>query len=189
VEQMAARGASVLRPVFDAHGGRKGRQAVQTNPANYRDAERMVEQAVRLANAAPNIQVKFPATAAGIAGSRRRRASASARWPRSRSRSRQALAAAEAAERGLDPTPVAGDHVEGIRPIVVLMIGPLGRLDEGAGRARWAHGQPRSPDWAGIAVFKRTYALFRDRGYRSGSWPPPTRHPLHWTQLIGADAR
>ena len=37
-------------------------------------------------------------------------------------------------------------------------------------------------------MFKRTYALFRDRGYRSRLLAAATRHPLHWTQLIGADA-
>ena len=60
VEEMVARGAAVLRPVFEAHAGRKGRLTVQLNPANYRDPGRMVEQAVRLAGIAPNIQVKFP---------------------------------------------------------------------------------------------------------------------------------
>ena len=67
VDEMAVRGAAVLRPVFEAHGGRNGRQTVQTNPALYRDAARMTGQAVHLAGLAPNIQVKFPASAAGIA--------------------------------------------------------------------------------------------------------------------------
>ena len=42
-------GRAVLRPVFEAHAGRNGRQTVQTNPALYRDAARMTEQAVHLA--------------------------------------------------------------------------------------------------------------------------------------------
>ena len=35
---------------------------------NYSNTERMVDQAVRFASLAPNMQVKFPATSAGIAG-------------------------------------------------------------------------------------------------------------------------
>src|SRR5450756_1203035 len=35
VEEMAARGAGILYPVFDRTGGRHGRLSVQTNPANH----------------------------------------------------------------------------------------------------------------------------------------------------------
>jgi transaldolase len=68
VEEMAARGAGILQPVFERNGGRNGRLSVQINPANHRDPVRMVEQAVRFHGLAPNIQVKFPATAAGLEG-------------------------------------------------------------------------------------------------------------------------
>ena len=93
VDEMAARGAAVLQPVFEAHGGRKGRQTVQTNPAHYRDLERMTEQAVHLAGLAPNIQVKFPATAAGMIAVEEATAlgvntmaTVSSRWPGRRGR-------------------------------------------------------------------------------------------------------
>ncbi len=59
VEEMAVRGAEVLEPVFRAEGTRKGRLSLQTDPANYRSVDRMVEQGMRFANLAPNIQVKF----------------------------------------------------------------------------------------------------------------------------------
>jgi transaldolase len=47
---------------------------------------------------------------------------------------------------------------------------------------------PAAPDWAGIAVFKRTYAVFQERGYRSTLLAAATRHRLHWTELVGANA-
>src|SRR5512135_3176261 len=68
VDEMAARGAAVLEPVFERMGGRAGRLSVQVNPANHRDPVRMVEQAIRLDGLAPNIQVKFPVTEAGLVG-------------------------------------------------------------------------------------------------------------------------
>jgi transaldolase len=46
---------------------------------------------------------------------------------------------------------------------------------------------PAAPHWAGIAVLKRTYGLFRERGYRSRILAAATRHPLHWTELVGGD--
>jgi transaldolase len=66
IEEMGARGAGILQPVFDAHDGKKGRLSLQTNPANYRDPARMADQAVHFSTLAPNIQVKFPCTAAGL---------------------------------------------------------------------------------------------------------------------------
>ena len=66
IEEMGVRGAGILAPVFEREDGRKGRQSLQTNPANHRDAARMVEQAVHFDSLAPNIQVKFPTTAAGL---------------------------------------------------------------------------------------------------------------------------
>ena len=72
IEEMGVRGAGILQPVFDAHDGKKGRLSLQTNPANYRDPVRMADQAVHFSTLAPNIQVKFPCTAAGLAGRRGR---------------------------------------------------------------------------------------------------------------------
>jgi transaldolase len=187
IEQMAVRGAGVLKPVFDAHGGRKGRQSIQVNPANYRDADRMTEQAVRFHGLAPNIHVKFPATEAGIAGieqATERGVNAVATVSFSIS---QAIAAAEAMERGLDGRAAAGGDVAGMVPVVVLMIG---RLDDSLKVLIERDGlavDPAAPNWAGIAVFKRTYQLFRERGYRASLLAAATRSPLHWTELVGGE--
>ena len=188
VDEMAARGAAVLLPVFEAHGGRNGRQTVQTNPALYRDAARMTEHAVHLAGLAPNIQVKFPATSAGIAAVEEATFLGVNTMATVSFTVAQALAAAEAAERGLERRAAAGLDTGSLTPIVVLMIG---RLDDWMKVLVERDGlavEPAAPDWAGIAVFKRTYALFRERGYRSRLLAAATRHRLHWTELVGADA-
>ena len=67
IEEMGVRGAGILAPVFEREDGHKGRLSLQTNPSNYRDAARMTEQAVHFGTLAPNIQVKFPTTTAGLA--------------------------------------------------------------------------------------------------------------------------
>ena len=188
VDQMAARGAAVLHPVFEAHAGRKGRQTVQTNPALYRDAERMTQQAVHLAGLAPNIQVKFPATLAGMTAVEEATALGISTMATVSFTVAQALAAAEAGERGLRRREAAGESNERVTPIVVLMIG---RLDDWMKATVERDGlavDPAAPNWAGIAVFKKTYGLFRERGYRSRLLAAATRHPRHWTELVGADA-
>ena len=187
VDEMAVRGATVLQPVFDARGGRKGRQTVQTNPANYRDPARMTEQAVRLAGLAPNIQVKFPATAAGIDGIEEATFFGVNTMATVSFTVAQAIAAARAAERGLDRREAGGLDISDMAPIVVLMIG---RLDDWMKALVERDGlavDPAAPNWAGIAVFKRTYDIFQDRLYRSRLLAAATRHPLHWTELVGGD--
>jgi transaldolase len=187
VDEMAVHGAAVLKPVFDAHRGRKGRQTVQINPANYRDPARMTEQAVRLAGLAPNVQVKFPATAAGFAGIEEATFLGVNTMATVSFTVAQAIAAAQAAERGLDRREAAGLDISDMTPIAVLMIG---RLDDWMKVLIERDGlavDPAAPNWAGIAVFKRTYGIFQERGYRSRLLAAATRHPLHWTELVGGD--
>jgi len=187
VEEMAVRGAAVLQPVFALSEGRRGRLSLQTNPANHRDAARMLEQALRFHGLAPNMQVKFPATAAGIAAIEEAtfhgvniNATVSFTVP-------QALAAGAAVERGLDRRAAAGGDVSSMTPIVTIMVG---RLDDWMKVLVERDGpavHPDAPDWAGIAAFKRAYSIFRERGYRSRMLVAAYRHRLHWTEFVGGD--
>jgi transaldolase len=187
VDEMAVRAAAILEPVFRAEGGRKGRLSVQTNPANYRDAERMLEQGMGFATLAPNIQVKFPATKAGLQAIERAtaagvniNATVSFTVP-------QALAVADAVERGLDAFAASGGDVSGMSPVCTMMVG---RLDD------WMRVlverdaiaiHPDALDWAGLAAFKRAVGLYRERGYRTRMLAAAYRHRLHWTELVGGD--
>jgi transaldolase len=187
VEEMALRGATTLAPLHRQAAGRKGWLSVQTNPANYPDTDRMVEQAVHFASLAPNLQVKFPATRAGIAAMEEAtargvniNATVSFTVP-------QALAAAAAVERGLDRFSAAGGDPSKLAPMVTIMIG---RLDDWMKAVVARDGlsvDPAALDWAGIAAFKRAYSLFRERGYRSRLLAAAYRHHLHWTELVGGE--
>ena len=42
-------------------------------------------------------------------------------------------------------------------------------------------------EWAGVAVFKKTYQIFRERGYRLRLLSAAFRNHMHWSQLIGGD--
>lgn len=187
IEEMAARGAGILAPVFEAHGRRKGRLSVQTNPANHANAPAMVEQAMRFDALAPNIQVKFPVTAAGLvaieeATARGVNANGTVAFTVA-----QAIGVAEAVERGLDQYAATGGDTAVMSPVISLMIG---RLDDWVKVLVDREGIALHPDaanWAGIAVFKRAYAIFRERGYRTRLLAAAYRHRLHWTELIGAN--
>jgi transaldolase len=133
------------------------------------------------------MQVKFPATAAGIEAIEEAtalgvniNATVSFTVP-------QALAAAEAVERGLERRTASGEDVASMSPIITIMIG---RLDDWMKVVVDRDGlsvDPAALDWAGIAAFKRAYGIFKERGYRSRLLAAAYRHHLHWTELVGGD--
>jgi transaldolase len=187
IEEMAARGAAVLAPVFERLGGRAGRLSLQTNPANHRDPARMLEQSLRFHGLAPNMQVKFPATAAGITAIEEATARGVSINATVSFTVPQALAAAEAVERGLARREAAGDDTSTMSPIVTIMIGRLDDWMKVLVERDDLAVHPDAPNWAGLAAFKRAYAIFRERGYRSRLLAAAYRHRLHWTELVGGD--
>ena len=187
IEEMAVRGASVLAPIHRRESGRKGWLSVQMNPANYRDPDRMVEQAVRFAGLAPNLHAKLPATSAGMVAIEEATARGVSINATVSFSVPQALAAADAVERGLRRLEASGRDPAGVVPIVTIMIG---RLDDWMKVLVDRDGlsvNPAALDWAGIAAFKRTYGIFKERGYRSRMLAAAYRHHLHWTELVGGD--
>jgi transaldolase len=187
VEEMSVRGAALLMPAFEAHHGRQGRLSIQTNPTLFRSAEPMVAQALHFSALAPNIIVKFPATAAGIAGMEEatsRGVSINATVSFSVA---QAVAAAEAVERGLAHREANGQPIDEMGPVITIMVG---RIDDWLRVLTERDGivvHPSALPWSGVAVFKRAYALFRERGYRARLLAAAIRHHLHWSEFIGGD--
>ena len=184
---MGVRAAAALRPVFDEHAGRKGRLSLQTNPALYGNADAMLAQGERFHRLAPNIQVKFPTTAAGIVAIEEATARGVAINSTVGFTVSQALAVGEAVERGLRRFEDAGGDPDSFAPVCTLMVG---RLDD------WVKVlverddialDPAAASWAGIAAFKRAYGIYQERGYRTRLLAAAMRHRLHWTELVGGD--
>jgi transaldolase len=187
VEEMAVAGARLLEPAFHHWQGRKGRISIQTNPANYRNARALVEQAVQFSELAPNMQVKLPVTRAGVDAIEEAtfrgvsiNATVSFSVP-------QAIAVAEAVDRGLKRREAGRLDTSRMSPVCTIMIG---RNDDWM-RALVARDNididPACLGWAGIATFKKAYAIFRQRGYRARMLAAAYRHLGHWAELIGGD--
>jgi transaldolase len=186
VEEVAVRGAGILAPVFERSGGRHGRLSAQVDPRLARDAEAMVAQAARLAGLAPNLQVKLPVTAAGLAAIeeatvRGIEVNATANFTVA-----GAIAVAEAVERGLARRAAAGIGGD-LHPVCTLMVGRLDDWVRAASERDEVLLTPGRAEWAGVAVFKRAYAIYRERGYRTRLLGGAFRHHLPWTQLLGGD--
>ncbi len=187
VEEMAKDGAEQLMPAFEASQGRKGRLSAQTNPVLYRHAGAMADHAERLSKLAPNMQVKIPATSAGIAAIEEAtyrgvsiNATVSFTVP-------QALAVAAAVERALDRRTAEGLSNDLVVPVCTIMVG---RTDDWLKVLRGRDGLSVKPgllDWAGIAVIKKADRIYRERGYRTRLLAAAYRHHMHWSELIGGD--
>lgn len=187
-EEIGVKGAEMLLPVFEREGGKKGRLSIQTNPSNYRNVERMVAQAVHFASLAPNIQVKLPVTSQGVVAIEEAtyrgvnvNATVSFTVP-------QAIAVGEAVERGLARRVAEGLPVDDMTPVCTIMVG---RTDDWMGVVTKRDKiivNPSYIPWAGIAVFKKAYAIYQERGFRARLLAAAYRHHLQWSELIGADA-
>ena len=187
VEAMAVRGARVLDPVFHETAGRKGRLSIQTDPRNHRNAGRMLDQGRRFAALAPNLQVKFPATKAGLMAIEQATAAGVQVNATVSFTVSQALAVGEAVERGLAAFAKTGGDPKSMAPVCTIMIG---RLDDWLRVLVERDGvavDPDALDWAGIATFKRAVQLYRERGFRTRLLAAAYRHRLHWTELVGGD--
>ncbi len=185
--EMAALRSKKLLPIFEQTGGKKGRLSLQTNAKNYRSAEKILEQGIAIHKLAPNMQVKAPANAAGIQAMEEMtyhgvsiNATISFTVP-------QAIAVAEAVERGLKRREAEGLPVEDMAPVCTIM---LGRTDDWMKAYCNETGMlvaPECLEWAGIAVFKRGYQIYKEKGYRTRLLSAANRNVYHWSELIGGD--
>jgi transaldolase len=186
-EEISVRGSEILLPVFEREGGRKGRLSIQTNPKFYRDAARIVEQALHFAALAPNMQVKVPVTRAGIQAAEEATAAGVTINATVCFTVPQAVAVAEAVERGLRRREAAGEDVSLMSPVVTMMVGRLDDWIQVLVKRDGVLVDPGYPHWAGIACLKKAYPIFQERGYRARLLAAAYRHRLHWTELIGGD--
>ena len=187
VERMSADAATLLGPAFAAHNGRNGRLSVQTDPRFYRDPQAIVRQAERFDRIAPNILVKIPATAAGLSAIEAATAEGISINATVCFTLSQCVAVAEAVERGLERRSAVGHDITTMGPVCTIMVG---RLDDWLKLVMEREGivtDPGNLEWAGVAVFKKTYRLFRDRGYRVRLLAAAFRNHMHWSELIGGD--
>jgi transaldolase len=187
VADISVKGASLLKPIFDAERGKNGRLSIQTDPRLYRDSQALVTQAKYFNQLAPNMIVKIPVTHAGISAIEEAtylgisiNATVCFSLP-------QCVAVAEAAERGLTRREREGKEIATMGPVCTIMVG---RLDDWLRVLMERENivvDPGILEWAGVAVFKKTYQLFRESGYRIRLLSAAFRNHMHWSEFVGGD--
>jgi len=188
VEELSVRAAELLEPAFVEHSGRNGRLSIQTDPRFFRDTAAIVENAMAFSRLAPNVIVKIPATRAGIPAIEEAtyrglsiNATVCFTLP-------QCVAVAEAVEQGLRRREAEGKDISSMGPVCTIMVGRLDDWLKVLLEKRQIAIDPGFIEWAGVAVFKKTYRLYRERGYRLRLLSAAFRNHMQWSELIGADA-
>ena len=188
IEEISGTRAKLLEDVFRTQKGKNGRLSIQTDPHLYRDPQRLVAQTLRFNALAPNMIVKIPVTAMGVVAIEEAtyqgvsvNATACFTLP-------QCVAVAEAVERGLVRREKEGKDISTMGSVCTIMVG---RLDDWlklvSEKKQITTGEPGYLEWAGVAVFKKTYELYQKRGYRLRLLSAAFRNHMHWSELIGGD--
>ena len=187
VREMSANAAALLKPIFDQQNGRNGRLSIQTDPRLYRNTDAIVKQALDFNRLAPNMIVKIPVTRAGIAAIEQatyRGVSVNATvcftLP-------QCVAVAEAVERGLTRREKERLPIDTMGPVCTIMVGRLDDWLKVIAEKDNLSIDPGYLEWAGVAVLKKTYKIFRERGYRLRLLSAAFRNHMHWSEFIGGD--
>jgi transaldolase len=177
--------AEKLLPQYESSQGGTGLVCAQVNPSRAGDRDSMAAMAKRFHAWAPNIAVKLPATSAGldvvedcVAEGITVTATVSFTVP-------QVVAIAERQRAG---TWRAGKR--GIEPGKCFAVIMIGRLDDYLREVAHDNQVAVSESdicQAGLAVTKRAYALYRERGYETVLLVAALRGDYHLTELAGAN--
>jgi transaldolase len=187
VEEISAKRSELLLPIFAKHQGRNGRLSIQTDPHYYRSADALLQQVLRFNALAPNMIVKIPATQAGIAAIEEAtyhgisiNATVSFALP-------QCIAVAEAMERGFNRRQKEGLDISRMGPVCTIMGGRLDDWLKVVAEKQDIILEPGYLEWAGVAVFKKAYKIFQERGYRVRLLSAAFRNHMQWSELVGGD--
>ena len=187
IEEVTVNAAQLLMPVFSKNNGRNGRLSLQTNAQYYRNTEAIVSQALYFNSLYPNNNVKLPVTKAGVEAIEELtcqgvsiNATISFTVP-------QAIVVAEAVERGLKRRENEGKDTSTMSPVCTIMVGRLDDWLKVQVAKKGIITEPGYLEWAGVAVAKKAYRIYRERGYRTRLLIAAFRNHYHWSDFIGAE--
>src|ERR1700684_4520130 len=72
-------------------------------------------------------------------------------------------------------------------PVCTIMVGRLDDWLKSLVEKENVTIAPGYLEWAGVAVFKKAYRIYRERGYRLRLLSAAFRNHMHWSEFIGGD--
>ncbi len=177
--------AEQLRPQHESSDRRMGYVCAQVNPARAGDRESMLAMARRFSRWAPNIAVKLPATAAGLDVLEDCVAEGITCTLTISYTVSQTIVIAERHRRGMQRAREKG--IGWGRCFAVIMIGRLDDYLRDVAHDCQAGVNESDIRQAGLAVTKRAYSIYRQRGYGAVLIVAALRGTYHMTELAGAE--
>jgi transaldolase len=146
-----------------------------------------VEQALYFNTLYPNNNIKLPVTKAGIEAIEELsyqgvsvNATVSFTVP-------QAVSVGEAVERGIQRRQKEGKDISTLSPVCTIMVGRLDDWLKVIATKKNIVTDPGYLEWAGVAVAKKAYHIYKERGYRTRILNAAYRNHFHWSEFIGGD--
>ena len=191
-------GAAEFKGVFEASGHKRGYLSGQVDPRILQDTDEMVRQGTQMNRTNRNVMVKMPGTKEGIEGIRRL---ASQGIPTNATLTfvlPQLIAVAEAVKAGVAEARAKGVDLSKWRAVCTMM---LGRFEDAKDFRRQAEERgieltESDLRWAGTAVMKKAYRMYKERGYetkllaasmRPGPKADGKLRVRHVEELLGGD--
>ena len=196
--EVCRRGVAMLDEMFRASGKRYGHICGQVDPRSVTDCGAMVKQGQSLRAIGDNVMIKMPATQEGIEGIRILSGMGISTNATLSFSVAQSVAVAEAARAGFAQAQAAGIDLTGVRSCATLMLGRMEDAPEFRQQAAERGIELTETDlrWAGVAMARKTYRIFQERGYetkllcasmRLGPTIDGQPHVWHLEQLAGGD--
>ena len=180
-QRLVVRIAEVFLPVYERSGGRNGFVSIQGNPFRDEDWGHMADEARRYRRLSPNIIAKIPATEAGLKAIETLIAEDVPVIATEVFGLPQMIAACEAYRRASEASgkrpPYYVTHITGIFDEF---------LQAYAQREKTAIA-PDTLAQAGLALARRQYRFFKERGYSGIMLGGGAREIKHFTGLVGGD--
>ncbi|MFC1636230.1 transaldolase family protein [Planctomycetota bacterium] len=177
--------AQQLQSEYEKSGGRMGYVCAQVNPLRAGDRDCMLAMARRFSRWAPNIAVKLPATAAGLDVLEDCTAEGITCTLTISYTVPQVIAIAERHRQGIQRAQQNG--VEPGKCFPVIMIGRLDDYLRDVAHDSQADISESDIRQAGLAVSKRAYSIYKQRGYEAMMIVAALRGTYHMTELAGAE--
>lgn len=166
---------------------RNGRFSIQLSVYDYRDAEKMLRMAREVHACGPNMQVKIPCTRAGVKVMEEATYEGISVMATLVYSLDQAVAAAEAIERGMARREQEGLSNQGLNPVCAVLLGMQEDWLKSYADANNIILDPEAFLYAGEAVCKQVYSIFRQRNYKTRVLVAYYRHHRHWSAFMGGD--
>jgi len=177
--------AEKLLPQFKASKGEVGYVCAQVSPLLAGDRKEMLVMAKRLHAWAPNICVKLPASSAGIDVIEQCAAEGISTNATVSFTLAQLLATGEQAHAGA--IHARANSIKPAKSFATMMIGRLDDYLAEVAQDNQAAVSAGDLQQAGLAVVKRAYAIYKERGYETMLLVAALRGTYHLTELAGGD--